>query len=90
MNVSSGTGSPGLSRTKGHKMVVVVVLLFCAALCATVVHSAMHTHMNRPNSCVLVRFNFLWLFCVLQFICVRSSFLGLFCAIVCVCMLLLC
>ena len=23
VNVSSGTGSPGLSRTKGHKMVVV-------------------------------------------------------------------
>jgi len=26
-NVSSGTGSPGLSRTKGHKTVVVVVLV---------------------------------------------------------------
>ena len=26
MSVSSGTGSPGQSRTKGHKMVVVVVL----------------------------------------------------------------
>jgi len=24
--------------------------LFCAILCATVVHSAMHTHINRPNS----------------------------------------
>jgi len=24
--------------------------LFCAILCATIVHSAMHTHMNRPNS----------------------------------------
>jgi len=24
--------------------------LFCAVLCATVVHSAVHTHMNRPNS----------------------------------------
>ena len=23
--------------------------LFCAILCATIVHSAMHTHMNRPN-----------------------------------------
>jgi len=22
------------------------------------VHSAMHTHMNRPNSCLLVRFSF--------------------------------
>jgi len=24
--------------------------LFCAILCATIVHSAMHAHMNRPNS----------------------------------------
>jgi len=24
--------------------------LFCAILCATVVHSELHTHMNRPNS----------------------------------------
>jgi len=24
--------------------------LFCAILCATIVHSALHTHMNRPNS----------------------------------------
>ena len=24
--------------------------LFCAVLCATVVHSELHTHMNRPNS----------------------------------------
>jgi len=24
--------------------------LFCAILCATIVHSAMHIHMNRPNS----------------------------------------
>jgi len=30
--------------------------LFCAVLCATIVHSELHTHMNRPNSsldCVL-------------------------------------
>ena len=33
---------------------------------------------------------FLWLYCVLQFICVRFSFLGLFCVTVCVCVLLLC
>ena len=26
--------------------------LFCAILCATIVHSAMHTHVNRPNSSV--------------------------------------
>ena len=24
--------------------------LLCAMLCATIVHSAMHIHMNRPNS----------------------------------------
>ena len=24
--------------------------LFCAVLCATIVHSELHTHMNRPNS----------------------------------------
>jgi len=28
----------------------------------------------------------LWLYCVLQFICVRFSFTGLFCVIVCLCM----
>jgi len=59
--------------------------LFCTVLCATVVHSAMHTHMNRPNSCLLVRFSFsavvlcyslsvldlaFWDYLVLQFICV--------------------
>ena len=27
-----------------------IISLFCAILCATIVHSAMHTHMNRPNS----------------------------------------
>jgi len=34
----------------------------------------------------------LWLYCVLQFVCVRFSFLGLFCVIVylCMCALLLC
>jgi len=24
--------------------------MFCAVLCATIVHSELHTHMNRPNS----------------------------------------
>ena len=28
---------------------------------------------------------FLWLYCMLQFVCVRFSFLALFCVIVCVC-----
>jgi len=57
-------------------------------LCATIVHSAMHTHMNRPNSCLLdLAFNlaFLRLYCVLQFTCVRFSFLELFCVIVYLC-----
>ena len=50
------------------------------------------TDMNRPNSCLLVRFSFpvVMLYSMMQFICVRFSFLGLFCAIVCVCVLLLC
>jgi len=31
--------------------------MFCAVLCATNVHSAMHAHnMNRCNGCLLVRF----------------------------------
>jgi len=27
-----------------------IIRSFCAILCATIVHSAMHTHMDRPNS----------------------------------------
>ena len=49
--------------------------LFCAILCATIVHSAMHTHMNRSNSSLdwvlshWARFTVLrFLFCVLLFI----------------------
>jgi len=68
-NVFSGTLNPAQS-------------MFCAVLCATVVHSAMHTHMNRHKSCLLVR---LWLYCVLQFICVRFSIWGLFCLMVYLC-----
>jgi len=48
----------------------------------TIVHSAMQTHMNRPNWLDLA---FLWLCCLLQFICVRLSFLRLFCALVYLC-----
>jgi len=33
--------------------------LFCAVLCVTVVHNAMHTHMNRPNSSLLDRYSLL-------------------------------
>jgi len=47
----------------------------------------MHTHMNRPNSCLLVRFSFSLVILSLQFVCIRFSFLGLFCVIVCVCVL---
>ena len=84
---SFGTGSPGWSRKKGRKTVVVCVCVwFWAVLCATFVHSAMHTRMNRPNSCLLVRSRFfLWLCCVLQFICVRFGFWRLFCVVVCLC-----
>jgi len=39
----------------------------------------------------LKRFGYnLWLYCVLQFICVRFSFLGLVYVVVCVCVILLC
>jgi len=48
----------------------------CAVLCATVVHSAVVCWLDLA---------FLWLYCVLQFICVRFSFLGLFCVYVCMC-----
>jgi len=60
--------------------------LFCAVLCATIVHSAMHTHMNRPNSCLVVRFSFsLVILCVTVYPC-RFSISGLFCVIVHLCM----
>ena len=36
---------------------LLLTCLFCAVLCATTVHSAVQ-HMNRPNSCLLVRFSF--------------------------------
>jgi len=39
--------------------------LYCAVLCVTIVHSAMHTHLNKPNSCLLLRFS-LWFYCVLS------------------------
>jgi len=38
VNVSSGTGSPGKSRTKGHKTVVVVVLKTDALTQAQQIH----------------------------------------------------
>jgi len=42
--------------------------LFCAILCATIVHSAMHTHTNRRNSSLdWVLFHWVY-FTVLRFI----------------------
>jgi len=53
--------------------------LYCAVLCVTIVHSVMHTHLNKPNSCLLLRFSFLGLcrvrlFVYMCFCCVRFSF----------------
>jgi len=47
-----------------------------SVLCS-IVCTVQCTHMNRPNSCLLVSLACLWLYCVLQFICVRFSFLWL-------------
>jgi len=45
-------------------------VLCSSLLCATVVYSAMHTHMNRPNSCLLVRFSFsVVMLCVTVYLC---------------------
>ena len=55
-------------------------------LYATIVHSAMHAHMNRSNSCLLVRFPFsLFILCVTVYLCYIFSFLELFCLIVYLC-----
>jgi len=36
----------------------------------TIVHIAVHTHMNRPNSCLLVRFRFsVVILCVAVYLC---------------------
>jgi len=48
-----------------------------SVLCS-IVYTVQCTHMNRPNCCLLVSLACLWLYCVLQFICVRFSFLWLF------------
>jgi len=59
--------------------------LFCVILCATIVHSAMHTHTNRPNSSLdwvlshwahfsVLRFIFVYvLFCVWLYIACMCS-----------------
>jgi len=57
-----------------------------STVCSSCAQCNAHTHINRPNSCLLDLAS-LWLYCMLQFICVRFSFLGLFCVIfyLCVC-----
>jgi len=55
--------------------------VFSVQYCVQQLCTVQCTRMNRPNSCLLVRLVFLWLYCVLQYICVRFSFLGLFCVI---------
>ena len=43
--------------------------------CVTDMHSAMHTHMNGPSSCLLVRFSFsVVILCVIQFIHLDLAF----------------
>ena len=70
-----------------------MVIVWSAVLCATIVHSAMHTHMDRPNSCFLVRFSFsVVILHLLRFILLDLGFwdyfvLGLY--FVCACVLLL-
>ena len=44
--------------------------LFCAVLCATIVYSELHTHMNRPNSSLDWILSHWAHFTVLKFICV--------------------
>ena len=44
--------------------------LFYALLCTTVVHSAMHTYMNRLDGGLLVRFSFsVVILCVTVYLC---------------------
>ena len=64
--------------------------LFYAVLCATIVHSTMHTHMNRHNSVCWLDVTFLWLYYVTVYYLLDLVFLGLFYVIVCVCVLLFC
>ena len=65
-------------RSSTDKVSQLVSGLFCAVLCATIiVHSAMHTHVNRPNSSLdrvlshcmgqfnVLRFIFMYAACIL-------------------------
>jgi len=50
--------------------------------CVTDVHSAMHMHMNGPNSCLLVRFSFSVVILCVTVYPFRFSFWKLFCSMV--------
>jgi len=55
-------------------------------VCNSCAQCSAHTHMNRPNSCLLVRFSFyVVIFCV-SLSMLDLVFLGLFCVIVYLCM----
>jgi len=53
-NVFSGTLNPteSINQSTWPTMLQMLIIfgLLCAILCITIVHSAMHTHINRPNS----------------------------------------
>jgi len=53
--------------------------LFCAILCATIVHSAMRTHMNRPNSSLDWVLTHWAHFTVLRFIFVCFMYIIVYC-----------
>ena len=58
--------------------------LFCAVLCATIVHIELHTHMNRPNSSLDLVLSHWANFTVLRFIFVYALFcLSLYIACMC-------
>ena len=42
--------------------------LYCAVLCVTIVHSVMHTHLNKPNSCCCLDLAF-WDYVVFVYLC---------------------
>ena len=59
--------------------------VLCSIVCNNCAQCNAHTF-EQINSCLLVRFSFLCLYCMSQFICVRFSFWGLFCVIDYLCM----
>ena len=64
-----------------------IIRSVCAVLCAAIVHWAMHTCIWTDLTVVCwLDLAFLWLCCVLQFICVRFIFLAFFYVILYLCM----